>query len=478
MKKFIYPFLSVMLVLLVWQAAAWKANNPGLVPGLPELAGSITGVLTSAGFVQAVTATVARGLAGIFLSLTAATAAALLFARIPWVYELFGPVLAGMRSVPVISFILLALIFMQPESIPLLIAFLTMFPLLAENLTQGIRNLRPELRTLGRTFRIKKTNYYTQLLYPQLKPFLFSGLASATGFGWRAIIMGEVLAQCAAGIGSEMKRAQTFIDIPALLAWTLVAIAIGFLFDRLLARAEQAGFPIVYRQCDLPENNAPRRQQAERASVTSGQPQVTEQATGNPVIRLAGVSKSYGGIRIIDRLTLDFEKGKIYGLSAPSGSGKSTLLNLINGSVLPSAGTVHTDRTLGMGCVFQEAALLPGLSVTANICLPLATWYTRRTAERKAQEWLGLTETEALGQRLPGGLSYGQQQRVALARALACPAPVVLLDEPFKGLDRELTERILVRLKKKLRDSGQTVIFVTHQPDELDRLADVRLNLF
>lgn len=478
MKKAGYPLLSVTLVLLAWQAAAWKINSPGLVPGLPELARSVTHVLTSAGFLQAVTATVVRGLAGILLSLGAAVAAALLFARTPYIYELFRPILTAMRSVPVISFILLALIFMQPESIPLLIAFLTMFPLLTENLTQGIRSLRPELRTMGRTFRIRKANYYTQLLYPQLKPFLFSGLASATGFGWRAIIMGEVLAQCAAGIGSEMKRAQTFIDVPALLAWTSVAVAVGFLFDRLLAQAERAGIPILYAKYDLPGNNAPRRQQAGTVPGTSGQPRPAQPATGNPVIRLSGVSKSYSGTRVIDRLSMDFEKGKIYGLSAPSGSGKSTLLNLINGSVLPSAGTVHADRSLGMGCMFQETALLPGLSVTENICLPLATWYTRRTAERKAREWLALTETEALGQRLPGELSYGQQQRVALARALACPAPVVLLDEPFKGLDRELTERILLRLKKKLGDSGQTVIFVTHQPDELERLADVRLNLF
>lgn len=478
MKKAGYPLLSVALVLLAWQAAAWKLNHPELVPGLPELARSITHILTSAGFLQAVTATVVRGLAGIVLSLGAAVAAALLFARTPYIYELFRPVLTVMRSVPVISFILLALIFMQPENIPLLIAFLTMFPLLAENLTQGIRSLRPELRTMGRTFRIRKANYYTQLLYPQLKPFLFSGLASAIGFGWRAIIMGEVLAQCAAGIGSEMKRAQTFIDVPALLAWTSVAVAVGFLFDRLLARAEQARFPILYSKYDLSENNAPHRQQAGTAPVATGQSRPEQPGKSHPVIRLAGVSKSYGGIRVIDRLSRDFEKGKVYGLSAPSGSGKSTLLHLINGSVPPSAGTVHADRSLGMGCVFQEPALLPGLSVTENVCLPLATWYTRRTAERKAQEWLALTETEAFGQRLPGELSYGQQQRVALARALACPAPVVLLDEPFKGLDRALTERILLRLKKKLGDSGQTVIFVTHQPDELERLAAIRLNLF
>ena len=113
-----------------------------------------------------------------------------------------------MRSIPVISFILLALIFLNPESIPLMIAFLTMFPLLTENLTRGILDLRPGLSIMARQFHIRRSNVLFQIIYPQLKPFLYSGLASAAGFGWRAIIMGEVLSQCAFGIGSEMKRAQ------------------------------------------------------------------------------------------------------------------------------------------------------------------------------------------------------------------------------------------------------------------------------
>ena len=111
-----------------------------------------------------------------------------------------------------------------------MIAFLTMFPLLTENLTRGILDLRPGLSIMARQFHIKRSNVLFQIIYPQLKPFLYSGLASAAGFGWRAIIMGEVLSQCAFGIGSEMKRAQNFIAVPELLAWTIVAVFISFFF--------------------------------------------------------------------------------------------------------------------------------------------------------------------------------------------------------------------------------------------------------
>lgn len=84
-----------------------------------------------------------------------------------------------------------------------------MFPILAENLTQSILHADKELRQMGKLFHIGRYNYFTQIYYPQVKPFLYSGLATATGFGWRAVIMGEVLSQCSSGIGSEMKKSTT-----------------------------------------------------------------------------------------------------------------------------------------------------------------------------------------------------------------------------------------------------------------------------
>ena len=192
------------------------------------------------------------------ISFVLAVGVALLFGKRFWVYQLFRPLLTIMRSVPVISFILIALIFLHAESIPLLIAFLTMFPLLTENLTEGIRAQRKMLYVVGHQFGISRRNRFTQLLYPQLKPFLFSGLASASGFGWRAIIMGEVLAQCDLGIGGEMKRAQAFIEVPELLAWTIVAILISYFFDKGILQLQNYNFPVHYskQRREIPERRS------------------------------------------------------------------------------------------------------------------------------------------------------------------------------------------------------------------------------
>ena len=232
MKKGLISFISICLLLLVWQLTALSMDQPELIPSVPDLIKALFQLFATGTFYKSIFATVLRGISGILLSFAAAITAAFLFARYELLYELSRPLLTIMRSVPVISFILLALIFLDPEGIPLMIAFLTMFPLLAENLTKGIINLNPGLSIMADQFRISRKNKLMHIFYPQLKPFLFSGLTSAIGFGWRAIIMGEVLSQCAFGIGGEMKRAQLFISVPELIAWTIIAILISFFFDK------------------------------------------------------------------------------------------------------------------------------------------------------------------------------------------------------------------------------------------------------
>lgn len=446
MKKGLITLVSILLLLLGWQIVAVWMNQPELIPSLPKLAETLAGLFTTGTFYLSVAATIGRGLLGMLLSLGVSLIVACLFARHELIYELFRPLLTIMRSVPVISFILLALLFLNPESIPLMIGFLTMFPLLTENLAKGIRNLRPELSVLSHQFRIGRWNKLVHILYPQLKPFLFSGLASAAGFGWRAIIMGEVLSQCSLGIGSEMKRAQNFIAVPELMAWTVVAILISFLFDKGISRMSTWNGKIRFTPTTrlvIPNNNtAP--------------------------VRVSKTEYGYG----ITSFSYTFNKGSIYGISAPSGAGKTTLLNLINGTLTPIKGHIEIDRQQGIASVFQEPELLAHLTALENAALPLACLLPKEKAFQQARELLNEMELDSFTERYPGELSYGQQQRVAIARALAYPSPLLLMDEPFKGLDEALAFRIIQQIRKRQKDNDQTVLFTSHNRKELEWLAD------
>ena len=450
MKKSIPTILSIIILLLLWQLLAMLVCLPDLVPTVPRLFGTLASLFASESFYYSVSATVLRGVVGMILSLIAAGGAAFLFNRSEWIYALFRPLLALMRSIPVISFILLALIFLNAESIPLIIAFLTMFPLLTENLTKGIRNRRKELLMMARQFEIGYWNRLTQVVYPQLKPFLYSGLTSASGFGWRAIIMGEVLVQSFPGIGGEMKQAQVFIAVPELIAWTVIAILISYLFDRGINWLANQQIPIHYNKRF---NTLP----------------VPKESCD---IRIHDVSFLYGSDRGLSHFSYTFQKGLIYGITAPSGSGKTTLLNLIGNVLKPTEGEIQMDHQAGFACVFQEPELLDQLTVIENVALPLAAYLKKEKAFELAVSALKKMELDDFVNRFPNELSFGQQQRVAIARALFFPSSLLLMDEPFKGLDKALSHRIIGRIRELKKEGGQTILFTSHNPEELRLFAD------
>ncbi|MDR1200679.1 MAG: ATP-binding cassette domain-containing protein [Tannerellaceae bacterium] len=453
MKKRLPALVAILFLLVVWEMIAWSVNKPEIVPSAFRLLRALGELVVSGTFYQAVGVTILRGLTGISFSLAAACGFAFLFSRYRWLYEFFRPVFVIMRSVPVVSFILLALIYLHPESIPLLIAFLIMFPLLTENLTKGLFQLRPGLKAMADTFLIKRGNRLLHIYYPQLKPFLFSGLASAMGFGWRAIIMGEALSQCSFGIGSEMKRAQIFIDAPELIAWTIIAVLIGFVFDKTISWLETIQIPFKWATKD------------------------NFQFIVSPAIVMENICFAYPDTPVLSDFTYTFREDTIYGISAPSGGGKTTLLNLINGTLIPAKGNIQIDRSRGIACVFQEAELLPHLSVLDNVMLPLTSFFTKETAIRTTDKTVTALDIASLTDKRPNELSYGQQQRVAIARALTFPSPILLLDEPFKGLDETLIQRIIAYIKERQAEKNQTIIFTTHKQEELSLLADVIIHL-
>ena len=441
MKRIVLTCLSILLIPVAWQLLSWQMAQPQLIPSFPDLIRALFRLVYSPGFLVSIGTTCLRACVGLLLSLAAASITAFLLNRSEAIRFLFMPWLSLLRSVPVISFILLALIFLNPEMIPLLIAFLTMYPLLTENLLKGLMNRRDSWKMLARQFHLNAWNRLFQINYPQLRPYLFSGLASAVGFGWRAIIMGEVLSQCVDGIGKRMKEAQVFIDVPELIAWTLVAIVLSWLTDKLISRLSDWQPSVRYRHS------------AVELQAVSLKPND---------ICLTDVSYSYG----VHHMNIILKTGKIYALSAPSGQGKTTLLQLLNGTLRPTGGEI-TGLPQQTAKLFQEPTLLPQLTAKENIMLGGAAYYDRAILEQQSLRLLAAFQLEKQAEMYPAALSYGQQQRVALARALMFPAGLLLLDEPFNGLDVELRQLVARFLVEWQQEKQATVVFSSHHVDEI-----------
>lgn len=200
-------------------------------------------------------------------------------------------------------------------------------------------------------------------------------------------------------------------------------------------------------------------------------------------LRVRGLTIAYEERILIDQLDLDVVPPEIVAILGPSGSGKSSLLRCIAGVQAPDSGSIAWDdrditsepaHRRGIGLVFQDALLFPHRNVAGNVGFALPNEPSREHRVSELLELVGLPGFEC---RDVATLSGGEAQRVALARALAPRPRMLLLDEPFGALDRDLRDRLAGDVRRLLQDSGTPALHVTHDRQEAGLVADRTVHL-
>lgn len=202
------------------------------------------------------------------------------------------------------------------------------------------------------------------------------------------------------------------------------------------------------------------------------------------LLEISGLCVSYGQTEAVSNVSLNLEQGEIGSIVGPSGCGKSTLLRSIAGFERPRKGTVAMNgetvsspkyllepEKRGIGMVFQDVSLFPHLSIAKNIAFGLRD-YSAEATHNRVNELLNLIGLSSYGNRHPSSLSGGEQQRVSLARAIARKPALLLLDEAFSSLDRELQRTLVAEVREILIAEKISAIAVTHNHDVAFAIAD------
>ena len=199
-------------------------------------------------------------------------------------------------------------------------------------------------------------------------------------------------------------------------------------------------------------------------------------------VEIQSAVKKYGRFTAVDSLDLTVGGGEFVTLLGPSGCGKTTTLRMVGGFVRPTSGRIRisdvdvTDKPpqkRKVGFVFQNYALFPHMDVARNVGFGLRMANCEKSLrEQRVSEALAMVRMDHLADRMPSQLSGGQQQRVALARALIVQPSVLLLDEPFGALDKQLRDHMRVELRDLQKSLGISTLFVTHDQDEALSMSD------
>lgn len=227
---------AVAVWLLLWQLASMAVGLPLLLPSPLAVLLRLGQLCTGADFWLTVASSLLRILLGFLLGVLFGTALAGLCWRFRLIDALARPLLGVLKSTPVASFIILALVWVKTTWLATVISFIMVLPLIYANVREGIDSADRQLLEMAQVFRLSRRKVFRYCYLPAILPFFLSAISSALGFAWKSGIAAEVLGRPARAIGSQIYDSKIYLETPDLFAWTLVVILLSVLLERLAVR--------------------------------------------------------------------------------------------------------------------------------------------------------------------------------------------------------------------------------------------------
>ena len=486
--KWIKSGAAVIFWILVWQLIVMildkkSGNSMGgnlLVASPLETVKTLFALVRTSEFWKSVGYSFAKIASGFFLALVVGVLCAVLAAASGVVRALLNPVLRLIKAVPVASFIILALFWLSSsKNLSVLISFMMVLPVIYTNVLQGIESTDRELLEMASVFRLFVGKRIRYIYIPAVMPYFVSACSVGLGFCFKSGIAAEIIGLPANSIGERLYEAKLYLLTEELFAWTAVIVLVSVVFEKavmLLVRAVAkalAGSRKDIEAAEKAENGQEEEVKAQSDTpvlISEGLNGLAENLSLNPAPESYGlfeVTKSFEDKTVLKDFSLWLLPGETVALMGASGCGKSTAGKLMLGLLTADGGEVRRPKS--SGAVFQEDRLCSEFDAVTNIAMVTGD---RKAAEAALAE-VGLADVAG---KPVAALSGGMKRRVAIVRALLSEGELLVLDEPFTGLDATNKQQVMNYVKDKLR--GRRALLITHSEAEAGALADRVVRLF
>ena len=236
LRKTLRTLAVVLFWLLIWQLAAALVGQELLLPSPLRVARELLRLAGGAEFWLTVAQSIRRVLTGIASAVLLGILLALLTHKSALLRALLSPVMTLVKSTPVASFIILALVWLGRDVVPLFIAALMVLPVVWANVSAGLEGIDPQLLELAQVFRLPRGRVFRRITLPSVLPHLRAALCSALGLGWKAGVAAEILTVPARSIGKRIYEAKIYLETTELFAWTAAVVLLSLVIERLLLR--------------------------------------------------------------------------------------------------------------------------------------------------------------------------------------------------------------------------------------------------
>ncbi|MDE6749588.1 MAG: ATP-binding cassette domain-containing protein [Lachnospiraceae bacterium] len=475
-KSSVQKFIIILFWLSIWQLVAAMMHNNILLVGPFQVGKALLENISRVDFLKIIIYSFGRIGFGFLLAFILGFALGALSYRLRILEAFLAPLITTLQSIPVASFVVLLLIWFGSEALSFFSSFLVVFPSVYVNTMSGFKSTDKQLLEMADVFHVKGWNRFFYLYRPALMPYLISCLKISLGMSWKSGVAAEVIGIPRFSLGERLYMSKIYLDTAGLFAWTLMVILLSFIFEKTVLYliktfAKWKPYPIVDRRKIRKEEDT--RFQSAFCSISAN--------TVMPDIHICNLSKAYGKQQVIMDFTCTIKSGGHYCIMAPSGSGKTTLLRLINRIERSDAGKIDGLPEY-IGTVFQEDRLCEEYDVISNIMLTMKResrekendCKNRIIVETVRKEALRILPEECLTKKV-SELSGGMRRRCAILRAMLSDAELLIMDEPFTGLDDENREKTAAYILDKL--NGRTLIVSTHREEDVKLLGAIRIKL-
>lgn len=432
--------------ILIWYLLALFVDNSILLSTPWEVTKRLAELAVELVFLQIIGISLLRIGCGFLLGFVVALVLAGVSLRYPLAEEVLHPVMSLTKTIPVASFVVLLLIWWGSSTLAVAICFLVVLPNIYINTLEGLKAVDVRLLEMAKVFRVSGGKRFLFIYRPTLRPFLMGGMKLALGMCWKSGVAAEVIGTPSYSIGGQLYLSKVHLDTAGVLAWTVVIIVLSLCFEKVILRLTE----VFFAWKPSSEKWAGRRAAASHRRNGESHDKA-KCGTDTLRLELRRIRKTYGALTVLSDMSAIYEAGNIYYLTSPSGRGKTTLLRLLCGLEKQDGGAI--DRPEKFSMVFQEDRLCEEDTAVQNVAMVIGD---KSRATKALQK---LLEAEAISKPC-NQLSGGMKRRVALVRAMEADSDVVLLDEPFTGMDAQ-TKQVAEEYIRETQN-GRIVIIATH----------------